>query len=800
MGHNIDYQTLLLCIMRTRQKLIGYNSPTLTIYFLRETIPFQLLALVVLTSVIYIQQLIRQADSLSVEAPVISTLHIMYYILPGVLVITIPLATLLGTLLAINRLESDLEITSARSCGVSSKELALPFIGTALIAATLTGWLTLKVVPSSLQELRTLKTQALKHLLELRVRPQTLSTAFNNHLIFVKDIDPTSGDWIGVFVLKQATPEETQVLNAERGQLRIIPSEGDAVSIRLINGTAVTITEGLQHPKTVGVFSRHDTKLTGESVQPENTANPLRRTVQESSTEELTARLRNTPPNPQEQRQTLVEWHKRIALPLGAVLLTLTAIPMGLRMSGTLSRTSMLSIGFGLAVIYYLILIAGQNLALAGSLHPIIGVWMANLIFVGTAITISTSPPLPKIWRRSAPHPHKPEKQETGAGKQKSDSYFHNWKILDICNYLLLSEVVKFTLFSCGILVIATLVFTLFDIVPSVARNKIQAGFVASYLWYLSPQITYFTAPFGLLLGLLATFSILSRSNQLTALSAHGQSNYQLTLPALAGALIASISLFLMAETILPQSNREQDSRYNSIKGRKGEQAIQAFGYRWVYGANQMIFQYQHINDNNQLLKATAYKFNSAPHRLCQIIHADKAEQTGPDVWTAIDGGWEDNLCEREPEAGHQDRATPLEQSSAGSITLRVDEGPAIFRRTVNESAKMSLKELRTYIRQISRAGDRATTLRIDYEKKKAFPLSCIILTILTLPYCLTLTRRNTINKVSLSIGLSLAFWAVVSILETFGKQELLPVWLAAWGGQAAFCAVGMYLFFRAAR
>src|SRR2546421_217381 len=98
--------------MPTRQRITNNNSPTLISYILRESVPLQLLSLIVLTSVIYMQQLIRQADSLSVEAPILSTLHIMYYIMPGVMVITIPFATLLGTLLAINRMESDLEITS----------------------------------------------------------------------------------------------------------------------------------------------------------------------------------------------------------------------------------------------------------------------------------------------------------------------------------------------------------------------------------------------------------------------------------------------------------------------------------------------------------------------------------------------------------------------------------------------------------------------------------------------------------------------------------------------------------------
>src|SRR5438105_8479042 len=109
-------------------------------------------------------------------------------------------------------------------------------------------------------------------------------------------------------------------------------------------------------------------------------------------------------------------------------------------------------------------------------------------------------------------------------------------------------------------------------------RNNINTRYTLFYLGYLTPQITYYVAPFALLVSILTTYSLLSRTNQLTALLASGQGYLALSLPSLSAVTLLIVLLFTLSESVLPHTNREQDYRYHYIKGRQIEQATLAFG------------------------------------------------------------------------------------------------------------------------------------------------------------------------------------------------------------------------------
>ena len=56
------------------------------------------------------------------------------------------------------------------------------------------------------------------------------------------------------------------------------------------------------------------------------------------------------------------------------------------------------------------------------------------------------------------------------------------------------------------------------------------------------------------------TFAILSRSNQVKALLAHGRSPFQTSAPLVGVTIAACLGLFYLSETVLPAANTEQDA------------------------------------------------------------------------------------------------------------------------------------------------------------------------------------------------------------------------------------------------
>ena len=97
-----------------------------------------------------------------------------------------------------------------------------------------------------------------------------------------------------------------------------------------------------------------------------------------------------------------------------------------------------------------------------------------------------------------------------------------------------------------------------------------------------------------------------------------------------------------------------------------------------------------------------------------------------------------------------------------------VEDGAGIFKRTVNESAKMSTGELQNYIRQLRSIGASTIEPRLDLLKRLAFPFSCLTLGVLALPFALTRRARrySPLLSIAVSIGIGLVFWLLMTNLN----------------------------------
>src|SRR5919107_1738801 len=89
--------------------------------------------------------------------------------------------------------------------------------------------------------------------------------------------------------------------------------------------------------------------------------------------------------------------------------------------------------------------------------------------------------------------------------------------------------------------VLLTTVFTFFELLGDIIRNRASLVMVGEYLINVMPSLIYQTTP----LSVLVTFSILQSSNELTAMKASGVSVYRVVLPVLLISIAIAATLFL---------------------------------------------------------------------------------------------------------------------------------------------------------------------------------------------------------------------------------------------------------------
>ena len=79
----------------------------------------------------------------------------------------------------------------------------------------------------------------------------------------------------------------------------------------------------------------------------------------------------------------------------------------------------------------------------------------------------------------------------------------------------------------------ALLVFSFFELLGDIIRNRTPLVTVGDYLLNLIPYMIYRLAPLCVLIAVLVTFGVLNRTSELTAMKATGISLYRVMLPVL---------------------------------------------------------------------------------------------------------------------------------------------------------------------------------------------------------------------------------------------------------------------------
>jgi lipopolysaccharide export system permease protein len=122
--------------------------------------------------------------------------------LPGVLIFSIPLATLAGIIIGFSRMGSDSEIVAMRAAGVGSWTMIWPALLIGLCFTGATTYLHLKEAPEAARDLERIALEGALAKLDSPVEPRTFST-LPRYVIYVRDGDKDQGTWGRVFIFAQ---------------------------------------------------------------------------------------------------------------------------------------------------------------------------------------------------------------------------------------------------------------------------------------------------------------------------------------------------------------------------------------------------------------------------------------------------------------------------------------------------------------------------------------------------------------------------------------------------------------------
>jgi len=488
-------------------------------------------------------------------------------------------------------------------------------------------------------------------------------------------------------------------------------------------------------------------------------------------------------------------------LPTACVVLALVGIPLGLS-----SKRGGKSTGFVLTIllvfVYYSISLIGVSLARQGRVTPSLGAWLADLVFlVGGVFLLWRSERRPidlsvfRSWFKiGALKPASSEGPALSIRRESTaDRLSRRWRLFNLHfptildDYVLRDFAVYLALIVSSFLMLL-LVFTLFELLGDILRNQVSPLTVGEYLLNVAPYFLYNTTPLCMLLAVLVTFGLLQRSNEITAIKATGISLYRIVVPVLIAATLVAGMLFLSDQVYLPYTNKRQDALRNLIKGRPAQTYLRP-DRKWIFGENSTIYYYQFFDPDRDVFGSLSV-FQFDPHTF-QITHRMTAERAhwseSMSRWL-YEQGWERTLNGSTVESYRKFDVATFPQFA---------EAPAYFKKEIKQSSEMSYDELRRYIHDLEQSGFDVVRLRVQLQKKLAYPLITLVMAVIAIPFALSAGKRGAIAGVATAIGIGVVYWTVSGLFEAMGNLSQLPPAVAAWSPDLVFAFIGGYLILR---
>jgi lipopolysaccharide export LptBFGC system permease protein LptF len=317
-----------------------------------------------------------------------------------------------------------------------------------------------------------------------------------------------------------------------------------------------------------------------------------------------------------------------------------------------------------LVFVYYMIMAFGLSFSKQGRLNPALGLWLANLGSgaVGALMLLRIHEVRRRLqhlsdWfdgvrrrgvRRLAKWRHaKPGRM--GFPRPRTDTF--RLQILDI-------YIIGDWLLYLGLLLVAFtgiyIIFDFFQLLGDVVRNHAPSQLVLNYYRYLIPQVTYLMLPLSILVATLINFSLLTKSNQITAIKSAGISLYRMSIPVFIAAALLSASMFVLEDRYLPETNQRQDAFRNQIKG-KPAQTYYRPDRQWIFGKSSRIFNYRFFDpDRNVFASLSVFELDPRSFHMTRRIYATRAFWEPPIQGWILENGWVREL--------EGDRVEPLEQ------------------------------------------------------------------------------------------------------------------------------------------
>jgi lipopolysaccharide export system permease protein len=308
------------------------------------------------------------------HAPLWAAVEYFLWDMPAYLLLVIPMAMLLGTLLAMQRLSSESEVTAMKAGGISLSRIVAPLLVVGLIVSLFSLAVQELFVPFANDKAAYVRQAAIEHISPASSNLQAVTAlpGGGKQVTIASGLDVATQTLLGVTVIRyDAHQKPVDLVVADRARY-VAPTWTFEDSTTYDFGADGSVTAQFAKNLTVDIGERPN-QIAKQRIEISN--------PEDLSRAEIKERLDSGQLSPQQRNLFTATYASKLARPFAAFVFTLIAVPFGLRPV----RGGGTGLGFGLAVaivfVYYVISTIFLSIGSVATWLAGPAAWTPNLLF-----------------------------------------------------------------------------------------------------------------------------------------------------------------------------------------------------------------------------------------------------------------------------------------------------------------------------------------------------------------------------------------------------------------------------------
>ena len=350
------------------------------------------------------------------------------------------------------------------------------------------------------------------------------------------------------------------------------------------------------------------------------------------------------------------------------------------------------------------------------------------------------------------------------------------WQAMNTIRRLIYTEVLTAVAFVTLAFLGLFFFFDLVEDLQNVAGRhtpNYQLNHALIYVALLIPIHIYELMPITVLIGCIFVMARMAQSSEFTILRTSGMGpGLALRHLMLLGLLFALLT-FVMGDHIAPWCEREGRLLKSRFEGGVLHIGQNGAWLKEKQKYSQFSVNVGSISGEGQMSDIRLYEFSNTG-RLISHTLAQKGR-------IANTGGWVLNDVARSEFSPSQDAPKPVAQTQLTEMLWPSDISQVMVTVALIKPERMGIWDLFHYVRHLENNAQAAQLYEIEFWKKVFYPLSCLVMVVLALPFAyLHMRNVNIATYVFIGVMFGVSFFLLNNMFGHIGNLKQWTPWLAA--------------------